>query len=46
LDIPKETISAALGHEIGSEITGIYIDYNLRKVDEANRKVVDYTNNT
>jgi integrase len=41
LDIPKETISAALGHEIGSEITGIYIDYNLRKVDEANRKVVE-----
>jgi len=40
LDIPKETISAALGHEIGSKTTGIYIDYNLKKVDEANRKVI------
>jgi integrase len=40
LDIPKETISAALGHEIGSEITGIYIDYNQKKVDEANRRVI------
>jgi integrase len=46
LDIPKETISAALGHEIGSKTTGIYIDYNLKKVDEANRKVIDYMNFT
>lgn len=42
LDIPKETISAALGHEIGSRITSIYIDFDQRKVDEANRKVLDY----
>jgi len=41
LDIPKETISAALGQEIGSKTTGIYIDYNLKKVDEANRKVIE-----
>ncbi|MDD3712905.1 MAG: site-specific integrase [Candidatus Izemoplasmatales bacterium] len=42
IDIPKETISAALGHEIGSKTTGIYIDYNLKKVDDANRKVINY----
>jgi len=42
LDIPKETISAALGHEIGSRITSIYIDYDMKKVDAANRKVIDY----
>lgn len=42
LDIPKETISAALGHSLGSEITSIYINFNQKKVDEANRKVIDY----
>ena len=44
LDIPKEIISAGLGHEIGSSVTSIYIDFNLRKVDNANRKVIDYVN--
>lgn len=42
LDIPKETISAALGHEIGSAITSIYIDFDRSKVDRANRAVIDY----
>lgn len=42
LDIPKETISAGLGHEIGSGVTSIYIDFDQKKVDEANRKVIDY----
>ena len=44
LDIPKETISAALGHEIGSPITSIYIRLDQKKVDEANRMVIDYVN--
>jgi integrase len=39
LEIPKETISAALGH--GKSITDIYIRFNLKKIDEANRKVID-----
>lgn len=42
LEIPKETIAAALGHEIGHKVTSIYIDFNRNKVDEANRKVIDY----
>ncbi len=42
LDIPKETIAAALGHSIGNPTTSIYIDFNLTKVDEANRRVIDY----
>ena len=42
LDIPKETIAAGLGHNIGSPITSIYIDFNLKKVDEANRKIIDH----
>lgn len=40
LDIPKETISAALGHG-GNEITDIYIDFDLKKVDKANRDVLE-----
>lgn len=42
LDIPKETIAAGLGHNIGSPITSIYIDFNMKKVDEANRRIIDY----
>lgn len=42
LDIPKETIAAGLGHEIGNPITSIYIDFNIKKVDEANKKVIEY----
>lgn len=41
LDIPKETIAAGLGHG-GNTVTDIYIDYDMRKVDDANRKVLDY----
>lgn len=41
LDVPKETIAAALGHEIGMSITSIYINFDMRKVDEANRLVLD-----
>jgi integrase len=44
LEIPMETISHALGHKIGSPITAIYIAYNQKKVDDANRKVIDYLN--
>lgn len=41
LDIPKETIAHALGH--GSQtVTDIYIDFDERKVDEANRRVIDW----
>lgn len=42
LDIPKETISEALGHSMGSKVTSIYINFDRKKVDEANRKVIDY----
>lgn len=41
LDIPKETIARALGHG-GHSVTDIYIDFDLRKVDEANRRVIDW----
>lgn len=41
LDIPKETIAAALGHG-GNTVTDVYIDFDRRKVDEANRRVLDW----
>lgn len=39
LDIPKETIARGLGHSSGS-VTDIYIDYDMRKVHNANRKII------
>jgi integrase len=41
LDIPKETIAAALGHAENS-VTDVYINFDQRKVDEANRRVIAY----
>ncbi len=41
LDIPKETIAAGLGHG-GNTVTDIYIDFDRRKVDAANRKIIDW----
>lgn len=45
LDIPKETISAALGHATNS-VTDIYIKFDNRKIDAANRRVIDALNST
>lgn len=42
LDIPVETISAGLGHEYGNPITRIYIHYDTKKIDIANRKIIDW----
>ena len=42
LDIPKETISRGLGHSFGIPVTDVYIDYDMKKLDEANRKIMDY----
>ena len=42
LDIPKETVAAALGHEMGNRITAVYIDFDQRKVDDANRRLIDH----
>ena len=42
LDVPKDVIGHALGHSWStSTTTDIYIDFNIKKVDEANRKVLD-----
>lgn len=43
LDIPKETIAAGLGHG-SNTVTDIYIKFDYKKVDVANRRVIDYVN--
>jgi integrase len=44
IGVPKDVISMALGHSFGNRVTDTYIDYDSEKVDEANRKVIDYLN--
>lgn len=41
IGIPKDTISLALGHSFGLRVTDFYVNYDMSKVDEANRKVLD-----
>lgn len=41
LDVPEKTIKMALGHGTSS-VTDRYINFNMKKVDEANRKIIDY----
>lgn len=46
LDVPKEVIAHALGHSwANSTTTDIYIRFDMKKVDEANRKVIDFVSN-
>lgn len=42
IGIPKDIISQALGHSFGVAITDVYIDYDNEKVDESNRRVLDW----
>lgn len=44
LDIPLETISDGLGHNYGARMTNIYIKRGQKKVDEANRRIINYIN--
>ena len=47
LDVPVDVISHALGHSFstGARVTQVYIDFNQQKINEANRKVIDYVLN-
>ena len=42
LDIPEDVISLALGHSGTNSTTDIYIERDRRKIDAANRKVMDF----
>lgn len=44
LDIPMDTIAQALGHATPYTTTDIYVNRRLKKIDEANRKVIDFIN--
>ena len=43
MDISKDIISAALGHG-KKTVTDIYIQFDMRKVDDANRRIIDLIN--
>lgn len=42
LGVPIDVISQALGHSFGNRTTLIYVKFDQQKVDDANRKVIDY----
>lgn len=42
LEIPIEVISAALGHSYGARVTMGYVNLSQKKVDDANRRVIDF----
>ena len=45
LDIPMEVIGRSLGHSLwDNAVTSTYIKYDTKKIDESNRKVIDYLN--
>ena len=45
IGISLETIGRALGHSVWEKtVTSIYVKYDNKKIDEANRKVIDYLN--
>lgn len=41
-DISRDTIAQSLGHASGHKTTNIYISADSKRVDEANRKVIDF----
>lgn len=41
-DIPMDVIAQALGHASPYSTTDIYVNRRLKKIDEANRKVLDF----
>ena len=42
IDIPVEVISRGMGHSGALSVTQIYMDFDMRKVDEATRRIIDY----
>ena len=45
IGISLETIGRALGHSVWEKtVTAVYVKYDNKKIDEANRKVIDYLN--
>lgn len=43
LEIPRETIALCLGHS-WADVTAHYISYDIKRIDDAVRKIIDYVN--
>lgn len=43
LEIPRETIALCLGHS-WADVTAHYISYDMKRIDDAVRKIIDYVN--
>lgn len=43
LEIPRETIALCLGHS-WADVTSHYINYDMKRIDDAVRKIIDYVN--
>ena len=43
LEIPRETIALCLGHS-WADVTDHYISYDMKRIDDAVRKIIDYVN--
>lgn len=43
LEIPRETVALCLGHS-WADVTAHYISYDLKRIDDAVRKIIDYVN--
>lgn len=41
LDIPREVVSRGMGHQTRT-VTDTYIDFDVKKLDNANRQIIDY----
>lgn len=42
LGASMEMVSAGLGHEIGAQVTQIYVAFQQKQIDELSRRVIDY----
>lgn len=42
VDVPMDVIAQALGHATPYSTTDIYVNRRLKKIDEANRRVIDF----
>lgn len=43
-DVPMDVISQALGHSTPYTTTDVYVNRRIKKIDEANRTVIDFIN--
>lgn len=42
IGISKEVVSWGVAHSFGSSVTDIYMDFDMKLVDQANRRLIDY----